>query len=103
LISNEPLYLRHFASIFEELWKNGIGADDRIRHIEERVDSAVKELVPNPKGDSKSVEQHKSCNRRSINNVFFGKRIASSNTYGRITIIEGCLRRTWDKSKTIDP
>jgi two-component system, OmpR family, sensor histidine kinase VicK len=74
LISNEPLYLRHFASIFEELWKNGIGADDRIRHIEERVDSAVIELVPNPKGDSKSVEQHKSCNRRSINSVFFGKR-----------------------------
>jgi hypothetical protein len=49
LISNEPLYLRHFASIFEELWKIGIGADDRIRHIEERVDSAVIELIPNPK------------------------------------------------------
>jgi two-component system, OmpR family, sensor histidine kinase VicK len=49
LISNEPLYLRHFASIFEELWKNGIEAYDRIREIEERVDSAVIELIPNPK------------------------------------------------------
>jgi hypothetical protein len=48
LISNEPLYLRHFASIFEELWKNGIEADDRIRD-EERVDSAVIVLIPNPK------------------------------------------------------
>lgn len=49
LISNEPLYLMHFASIFEELWKNGIESDDRIRDIEERVDSAVIEIVPNPK------------------------------------------------------
>jgi two-component system, OmpR family, sensor histidine kinase VicK len=48
-ISNEPLYLRHFASIFEESWKNGIEADDRIRDIEERVDSAVIVLIPNPK------------------------------------------------------
>lgn len=50
MISNEPLYLWHFSHpIFEELWKNGIEADDRIRDIEERVDSAVIELVPNPK------------------------------------------------------
>ena len=49
MISNEPLYLRHFASIFEELWKNGIEADEEIRDIEESMDLAVIELVPNPK------------------------------------------------------
>jgi two-component system, OmpR family, sensor histidine kinase VicK len=24
LVSNEPLYIKHFASIFEELWKKGL-------------------------------------------------------------------------------
>jgi signal transduction histidine kinase len=37
LISNEPLYINHFNSIFEELWKNGIDAEDRIREIEEGI------------------------------------------------------------------
>ena len=27
LISNEPLYVSHFSSVFEILWKNGIEAD----------------------------------------------------------------------------
>ncbi|HKG31965.1 MAG TPA: hypothetical protein VKA91_11900, partial [Nitrososphaeraceae archaeon] len=31
LVSNEPLYLKHFASTFEELWKNGTDVADRIR------------------------------------------------------------------------
>ena len=26
LISNEPAYINHYNSIFEELWKNGIDA-----------------------------------------------------------------------------
>jgi two-component system, OmpR family, sensor histidine kinase VicK len=49
LISNEPLYVRHFASIFEELWGNGIDADDIIKDIEEGVDFADIEVIPNPK------------------------------------------------------
>jgi two-component system, OmpR family, sensor histidine kinase VicK len=49
LISNEPLYIKHFASIFEELWKKGIDAADRIRDIEEGIDSADIEIIPNPK------------------------------------------------------
>src|ERR687898_1792819 len=49
LISNEAFYLRHFASIFEELWKNGIDAADRIRDIEEGIDLADIEIIPNPK------------------------------------------------------
>ena len=36
LISNEPAYISHYNSIFEELWKNGIDAADRIRDIEAR-------------------------------------------------------------------
>ena len=49
LISNEPLYIKHFASIFEELWRNGIDALDRIRDIEGGIDLADIEIIPNPK------------------------------------------------------
>ena len=49
LVSNEPAYINHFASIFEELWKNGNDASDRIRDIEEGVDQANIEIISNPK------------------------------------------------------
>lgn len=35
IIGNDPTYLSHFRSIFEELWSNGIRATDRIKDIEE--------------------------------------------------------------------
>ncbi|MDP9289421.1 MAG: ATP-binding protein, partial [Thermoproteota archaeon] len=46
LISNDPLYAIHFNSIFEELWKNGIDAVERIKEIEEGVDLADIEVIP---------------------------------------------------------
>jgi two-component system, OmpR family, sensor histidine kinase VicK len=49
LVSNEPLYIKHFASIFEELWRNGIDASGRIRDIEGGIDLADIEIIPNPK------------------------------------------------------
>jgi len=33
-VSNELLYVEHFNGLFEELWKNGIDAEDRIREVE---------------------------------------------------------------------
>jgi hypothetical protein len=35
LTSNEPIYIDHYNSIFEDLWKNGIDAVQRIKDIEE--------------------------------------------------------------------
>jgi two-component system, OmpR family, sensor histidine kinase VicK len=49
LISSEPLYVKHFSTIFEELWRNGIDATDRIRDIEEGVILAEVEVIENPK------------------------------------------------------
>ena len=46
LTSNEPLYINHFKSLFDELWKNGIDAGDRIKDLEEGVDTNI-EVVPN--------------------------------------------------------
>jgi two-component system, OmpR family, sensor histidine kinase VicK len=50
ITSNEPTYVTHFHSIFEQLWNTGIDATDRIRHIEEgRADETNIEIILNPK------------------------------------------------------
>jgi phosphatidylserine/phosphatidylglycerophosphate/cardiolipin synthase-like enzyme len=46
LISNEPLYINHFNSLFEEIWKDGTDAKERIALIEEGVDLADIEVIP---------------------------------------------------------
>ena len=46
LISNEPLYVIHFNSLFEELWKSGIDAAERIKDIKQDVYLADIEVVP---------------------------------------------------------
>ena len=47
LVSNESAYLSYFVSIFEELWKSGIDAENRIVAIEEGVDSEGIEIIQN--------------------------------------------------------
>ncbi|MDP9289720.1 MAG: HAMP domain-containing histidine kinase [Thermoproteota archaeon] len=47
LTSNEPVYVEHFNSLFEELWKNGIDARDRTKDIEMGVDLADIEVIQN--------------------------------------------------------
>jgi signal transduction histidine kinase len=48
LVSNELLYITHFTSIFEELWKSGIDASDRIKDIEEGTGTEGIEIIQNP-------------------------------------------------------
>jgi two-component system, OmpR family, sensor histidine kinase VicK len=48
LVSNEPGYLRHFSSVFQELWRNGIEARERIKEIEEGIEPAKIEILRNP-------------------------------------------------------
>ena len=43
LLSNEPAYVNHFKTIFEELWKNGI--EVRIKDIEAGADLADIEVI----------------------------------------------------------
>jgi signal transduction histidine kinase len=49
LISTEPSYINHYNTIFEELWKSGIDAVDRIKDIEAGLDTANIEIIQNPK------------------------------------------------------
>ena len=49
LLSNDPHYLKHFASVFHELWENGTDAVIRIKEIEEGIETAKIEIIRNPK------------------------------------------------------
>jgi signal transduction histidine kinase len=49
LASNELVYIKHFYNIFEELWSRGIDATDRIKVVEEGVEAANIEIIPNPR------------------------------------------------------
>ena len=66
LISNEPLYQRHFASIFEELWGSGIDAADMIKDIEEGVDFADIEVIPNPRAGIAKAQSIISAARKEV-------------------------------------
>ena len=46
LFSNEPLYINHFNSLFDELWRNGIDAKDRIEDVEQGNLGDI-EVIPN--------------------------------------------------------
>ena len=48
LTSNEKSYIKHFTSMFEQLWKEGVDARYRIKDIEEKVGIAEIEIIHNP-------------------------------------------------------
>ena len=48
LISNEPLYVKHFTSLFEEVWRNGIDAVVQISNLEEGRELTNVDVLPNP-------------------------------------------------------
>jgi sugar-specific transcriptional regulator TrmB len=50
LLSNEPSYVNHFKTIFEELWKNGIDGEVRIKDIEAGADLADIEVIHSSSG-----------------------------------------------------
>jgi hypothetical protein len=39
LTSNEPSYVRHSMSVFEEMWENAVDANEAIRNIEKGIDA----------------------------------------------------------------
>ena len=48
LTSNEPLYVEHFNSIFEDLWNNGIDATDRVMELEQGIEAEDIKIIRNP-------------------------------------------------------
>ena len=70
LISNEPVYVDHFKFIFEELWRNGMDASDRIRNIEEGVDLAEVEVIENPKESINRAIKISTSSREELSVLF---------------------------------
>src|SRR6266516_3010924 len=67
LVSNEFPYITHFVSIFEELWKDGMDARERIRTIEEGVEPEIFEVITDPlKASQIVVDLAKSVTREAI-------------------------------------
>jgi signal transduction histidine kinase len=67
LISNEPAYINHYNSVFEELWKNGVDAIERIRDIEAGVDLADIEVIPSSaRAQDLYLEIVKSCSEEIL-------------------------------------
>src|SRR5919199_1480623 len=46
LTGDEPAYIEHYNSVFEELWENGVDAIQRIKDIKAGVDLADVEVIP---------------------------------------------------------
>jgi len=47
LVSNEPLYVNHFRSVFEKLWENAIDTRERMASVDEGVEMPDIEVIPN--------------------------------------------------------
>ena len=47
LTSNEPVYVKQFASVFEQLWQKGIDAKLKIKDLEEGSENEI-EVIQNP-------------------------------------------------------
>src|SRR6476620_145854 len=48
LTSNEPVYIKLFTSMFEQLWRDGLDAEYRIKDLEEGIAEAEIEIIQNP-------------------------------------------------------
>ena len=67
LISNEPLYVNHFNSLFEELWKNSIDAKGRITAIEQGLEPEFLEVITdNEKASQILVDLAKSVRKEAL-------------------------------------
>jgi two-component system, OmpR family, sensor histidine kinase VicK len=78
VVSNEPAYIQHFGSLFEEIWKDGIDAIDRIKEIEEGIEPSNIDLVNNTKeAVNRSVNMLKSARKEIL--ILF----ATSNAFHR--------------------
>ena len=49
LISSGPTYIRHYNSIFEDLWNKSVPAEQKIKEIEEGIILARTEVIQSPK------------------------------------------------------
>ena len=47
LFSNDPIYINHYSTVFEELWKSGVNAETRIKEIQEGIEQPKIRIIRN--------------------------------------------------------
>jgi two-component system, OmpR family, sensor histidine kinase VicK len=67
LLSNESQYLKHFSSVFQRLWENGIEAADRIREIQEGTEAEFYTVITNnEKASQILIDMIKSIKKKAL-------------------------------------
>jgi hypothetical protein len=97
LTSNEGSYIKHFSSMFEQLWKEGIDAQYRIKDIEEKVGIAEIEIIRNPVDSIARGWDMVIGAKRDQCFVFLFKCLKETNYDGSVTTPEKCIRKTKSK------
>ncbi|HXP50543.1 MAG TPA: histidine kinase dimerization/phospho-acceptor domain-containing protein, partial [Bacteroidia bacterium] len=70
LLSNEPAYIDHFHSIFEDLWAKGIDAEDRIPDLDEGTDLTDIEIIQNPREGIERAWNHIEKSEYEVLSIF---------------------------------
>ena len=70
LTSNEPAYIIHYNSVFEEIWKKGIDAKDRVIEIEEGIDQSNIEIIQNPEESIKRSHEIIKSAKQEVLRIF---------------------------------
>lgn len=104
LISNEPHYLKHFNSIFEELWKNGVDAKSRIHDIEEGLDTEGIEIIQNPHEVQKLAFEFTKLAKEEIRIIFSTANAFHRQEYaGAIQLLEEASAQRGIKVRILTP
>jgi signal transduction histidine kinase len=104
LSTNDQPYLEHFISIFEELWKNGIDAKNRIKDIEEGIDTEGIEIIQNPVEVTKlSVDLIKSAKEEVVGMFSTANAFHRQEYSGNIQLLKELAKETGINVRILTP
>jgi len=104
LTSNERSYIKHFTSMFEQLWKEGVDARYRIKDIEEKVGIAEIEIIRNPADSiARGWDMVKSA-RKEINVLFSSSNALKRQiTMGALSLLKNASEKQKVKIRMLLP
>lgn len=104
LTSNEKSYIKHFASMFEQLWKEGVDARYRIKDIEEKVGIAEIEIIRNPVDSIARGWDMVSSARKEIDVLFSSSNALKRQiTMGALTLLKNASEKQKVKIRMLLP
>ncbi|MFL6503175.1 MAG: ATP-binding protein, partial [Nitrososphaera sp.] len=89
MISNDPVYVRHFTSLFEEIWRNGIDAVAQIRNLEEGYEVTNVDVIPNTEESLRKAWELVGSAKKEVLVMF-----ATASAFNRQTKMGGLLGLT---------